>query len=156
MVVGRKGVETAGGASARRPEQVALDATVEPVRRTDPGHDHVRWFAATAARLWPAWKGLNRWEETIADELPELLGDLILLLWSVHRLGEGSVGGALLDAAVDEDLRPTMSDPVLDDIVQLAFALGAAWAEDRGVLDAARDERPMPPLQLRAQPAPVD
>jgi hypothetical protein len=89
------------------------------------------WFRPNAMRLWPAWKGLNRWEETVASELPELLGGLILLLWSIHRLGEGSAGGALLDAAVDEDLRPTMSDPVLDDIVELAFALGAAWAEGR-------------------------
>lgn len=89
------------------------------------------WFRPAAAGLWPAWKGLERWEETAADELSEPLGELIVLLWTVHRFGAASIGTALLDFVVDEELHPTIYDPVLDDIVEMAFALGAAWAAER-------------------------
>ncbi len=91
-----------------------------------------QWWRDAAARMWPAWKGLNRWEDTASGDFEAVLGEFILLLWSVHRFGPGDDGTALFDQIVDDGMPPTFSDPVLEDIVEVAFALGAAWAEDRG------------------------
>jgi hypothetical protein len=90
-----------------------------------------QWWRSAAPQMWPAWKGLNRWEETASADFEAVLGEFILLLWSVHRFGPGDDGTALFDHIVDDNLHPTFSDPVLEDIVEVAFALGAAWAEDR-------------------------
>jgi hypothetical protein len=91
-----------------------------------------QWWRAAADQMWPAWKGLNRWEETAAEELDQVLGEFILLLWSVYRFAPSVDGPALFDQILDADLHPTFNDPVLEDIVEVAFALGAAWADDRG------------------------
>ena len=89
------------------------------------------WWTETAARMWPAWKGLERWEEVAALELDEALGELILLLWSVHRFADSQPGAPVFDKMLDDNMHPLFADPVLVDVAELAFALGAAWAEDR-------------------------
>jgi hypothetical protein len=97
-----------------------------------------QWWRSAADQMWPAWKGLNRWEETAASELDAVLGEFILLLWSVYRFAPTQDGPALFDQILDGNLHPSFSDPVLEDIVEVAFALGAAWADDRGRDTTAR------------------
>ncbi len=85
----------------------------------------------TAARLWDAWQALDRWEEAADDELGETLGELLLVLWSLHRMGYSSEGEAALGELIDDQLQPTFGDAVLKDLVGVSFALGAAWADQR-------------------------
>ena len=85
----------------------------------------------TAERLWNACRALDSWESAVDEELGETLGEILLLLWSVHRLGVISEGQAALDELVDDELHPTFGNSVLLDIVGVSFALGAAWADQR-------------------------
>jgi len=87
--------------------------------------------APGAMGLWDAWQALDSWERTADDELGPTLGELLLLLWSIHRLGSSAEGRAALDDLIDENMHPTFDDPVLEDVVGVSFALGAAWADHR-------------------------
>jgi len=86
---------------------------------------------SAAMRLWPAWRALDEWEGLASDELGGSLGELLVLLWSVRRLLFATESLALFNEFIDEELHPEFSDPLLEDIVEVAFALGAAWANDR-------------------------
>ena len=81
--------------------------------------------------LWDAWQALDAWEATAGDELGASLGELLLVLWTVHRLGHSAEGRAALDGLIDDDMHPTFDDPLLEDVVGVCFALGAAWADRR-------------------------
>lgn len=82
-----------------------------------------------AELLWPAWQSLARWEGTSADELGSPFGELVVLLWSLRRFG-----GAEADPLAGElpgRMREGACDPLLEDLAECAFALGAGWAEAR-------------------------
>jgi hypothetical protein len=87
---------------------------------------------AGAGALWAAWQSLDDWEATADDELGARLGEVLLVLWTIHRIGSSPEGRAALDDLIDEDLHPTFDDPLLEDVVGVCFALGAAWADRRG------------------------
>ncbi len=85
---------------------------------------------AAADMLWPAWQSLARWEETSAAELGLPFGELIVLLWSLHRFGGTEVGRIVAGELFDR-LSEDGCDPLLEDVAECAFALGAGWAEAR-------------------------
>lgn len=81
--------------------------------------------------LWEAWRALPGWEEVAENELGERLGELLLLLWSAHRFGAAPATSVMVGELVDDQLHSALEDPLLDDIVMMAFALGASWATSR-------------------------
>ena len=115
----RRGTPVTSEAEVRRSIDAAFQAPLELLPRL------------TAARLWDAWQALDRWEAVADDELGDTLGELLLVLWSVHRLGLTSEGQAALGELIDEEMHPTFGDALLEDLVGVSFALGAAWAEQR-------------------------
>jgi hypothetical protein len=87
--------------------------------------------AAASGDLWAAWQSLDDWEATADDELGARLGEVLLVLWTIHRLGSSPEGQAAIDSLIDANLHPTFEDPFLEDVVGVSFALGAAWANWR-------------------------
>jgi hypothetical protein len=87
---------------------------------------------AGAGDLWAAWQSLDDWEAKADDELGARLAEVLLVLWTIHRIGYSPEGRAALEELIDEDLHPTFDDPLLEDVVGVCFALGAAWADQRG------------------------
>jgi hypothetical protein len=106
------------------------DGRIVSLRREDA--IAVSLLRRDAADLWGAWQALDDWEATAGDELGASLGELLLVLWTVHRLGCSAEGRAALDDLIDDDMHPTFDNPLLEDIVGVSFALGAAWADRRG------------------------
>lgn len=93
--------------------------------------------------LWAAWQSLDDWEATADDELGTRLGEVLLVLWTIHRMGCSPEGRAALEQFIDDDLHPRFDDPLLEDVVGVSFALGAAWADRRGRAHAhVADEQP--------------
>jgi len=90
------------------------------------------WASRVAGSLWPAWRGLQGWEETVDDEIGDQLGDVVLLLWAVHRFAGLEGAEVILDLVLDSEALGPGTDPILHDIVQVAFAMGASWAGSRG------------------------
>jgi hypothetical protein len=88
------------------------------------------WRVA-ADNLWPAWRELGHWQESAEAELGARLPELLLVLWTLSRLSGTPESVELLFELVSEDLHPDFANDVLEDIVGVAFALGAAWAEHR-------------------------
>jgi hypothetical protein len=86
-------------------------------------------WRSVADEMWPAWQALNRWEENVERDLGESLGELVVLLWGVHRLAGVSPGAVLVDEMLEGGLLDELLTPLVHDIVETAFALGAAWAE---------------------------
>lgn len=115
----RRGTPVSSEAEVRRSIDEAFQAPLKLLPRI------------TAARLWEAWQALDRWEAAADDELGDTLGELLLVLWSVHRLGLSSEGQAALGELIDDEMHPTFGDALLQDVVGVSFALGAAWAEQR-------------------------
>ena len=81
-----------------------------------------------AGQLWSSWPELARWEDRAEEEFGPQLADLIVVLWSLHRLGATAEGIALLQQITDAEADGESVDPVLQDILDMSFALGAAWA----------------------------
>jgi hypothetical protein len=96
----------------------------------------LHWQSA-AAQMWPAWRALCRWEETSAAELGPPFGDLLVLLWAVHRFSASDAGVILVDCMLDAVADGPACDPLLADLAECAFALGAGWAEARATGAAA-------------------
>jgi hypothetical protein len=90
-----------------------------------------------ADQIWPAWQALEHWEETSVAELGPPFGELVLLLWSLHRFGGTEAGIVLASELLDRLPVGARLDPVLEDIVECAFALGAGWAGARGASTTA-------------------
>ncbi len=84
-----------------------------------------------AGQIWPAWRALCRWEETSATELGLPFGELVVLLWALHRFGDSDAGVVVAADLLDDLSGGGWSDPLLADVAECAFALGAGWAESR-------------------------
>lgn len=97
------------------------------------------------ARLWPAWRNLEEWEDRVDADFGSELGEDMLVLWALLRFGGSRDLEGLLNELVTDDLAPTFGSSLMEDIVQVAFALGAAWAGS----EAASAEPP-----VRSHPAP--
>lgn len=96
-----------------------------PLPLLRPGDDVLH---ETAERMWPAWRSLTTWEDRAAGEFGQLLGQLVLLLWGVHRFS-----GVDEPLVIYEELTDAGTyDPLLADIAEMAFALGASWGADPG------------------------
>ena len=107
-----------------------------------PQCGRLQWASAVADRLWSAWCGLQSWEDAVDDEMGDRLGDVVLLLWAVHRFAGVEGGEVILDSVLDGEVDPVDRDPVLHDLVQVAFAMGASWASSRGDSNGAAPPRP--------------
>jgi hypothetical protein len=94
------------------------------------------------ARLWSAWQSLQDWEERVDGQFNPRLGEKLLVLWAISRLTGAGDGSALLHELIDEDLRPRFTDPLLEDMVYAAFALGAAWHAASECGHDRRDDEP--------------
>jgi len=120
------------------------DGQGEPQRTPAAKAHRQKWWRDAACRLWPAWKALGRWEEAAVGEVGPEFGELVMLLWSVHRFAGSDDGIAVFDEIVDEDFRLVFADPVTVDVVETAFALGAAWGESRSPVGSPAKVRPLP------------
>ena len=78
--------------------------------------------------LWPAWSRMLGSEISVYDALGEEVGEKLLVLWAISRFKDSAVGGMALAELVDESGRPRFGDPLVEDMMLAAFALGAAWA----------------------------
>jgi len=83
---------------------------------------------AAWARLWPAWRNLEEWEDRVDADFGSELGGEMLVLWALLRFGGSRDLEAILNELVTDDLAPTFGSDLMEDIVAVAFALGAAWA----------------------------
>jgi hypothetical protein len=108
-------------------------AQIVRLRVDSVAHDSA--VRAGAGDLWAAWQSLDDWEAMADDELGARLGEVLLVLWTIHRIGTSPEGRAALDDLIDENLHPRFDDPLLEDVVGVCFALGAAWADRRGRAD---------------------
>jgi hypothetical protein len=103
---------------------------VTPLRRGGVAGALAGWGPA-AAEFWPAWCDLTEFEDLVSDLLGADVGAHVLVLWALSRFG-GSP--AMLNELIDDDVLPQFGDVLLEDMVEVAFALGAAWAAKRGPL----------------------
>ena len=125
-------IAAVGSLSHLLPSPSVVDGDEGEPQRTPNAQAHrQKWWRDAACRLWPAWKALGRWEEAAVGEVGPEFGELVMLLWSVHRFAGSDSGIAVFDQIVDENFRLVFADPVTVDVVEVAFALGAAWGESR-------------------------
>jgi hypothetical protein len=134
--VSREG--SGGGLHPTGPVKVAVVTGAEADRSETVDEHRARWWREAADALWPAWQALCRWEQTAVCEVGPDFGELLLLLWSIHRFTATEEGVATFDQIVDEDFHLTFADPVIVDAIEVAFAMGAAWAESRNQPAAPR------------------
>jgi len=97
-----------------------------------------RAWASRSDRIWPAWQHLPEWEICSFDDFGPSLGSDLLVLWALYTFSDVDV---LLTELVDGEGRPTFGDPLIEDMVSIAFALGAAWAASREAPTRARTRR---------------
>lgn len=104
----------------------------------------------TALQLWPAWRTLADWEEITDWHFGDDLGDLLLTLWTLYRLGGTGDGEELLMAEADAvSARVQVADEVLQDMARVCFSIGVSWASE-----SVRDnEGRLLPLPNRGQGA---
>jgi len=106
-----------GGAAGAEP-----DAAFDPLGAWGPdGH-----------ALWPAWAGMAASEMHVYEELGEEVGEKLLVLWAISRFRDSREAPHALRELVDETGRPRFGDPLVEDMMLAAFALGAAWGAQRG------------------------
>ena len=77
-----------------------------------------------AAELWAPWSALTDWEVRLEDTFGDGLSEEVLVLWAISRFGSME---AFLGELVGPDLKPRFGDLATEDIVRVAFALGAGW-----------------------------
>jgi hypothetical protein len=73
-------------------------------------------------RRWPSP------ELSVDDALGDDVGEKLLVLWAISRFRDGGVASPVLAELVDEEGRPRFGDPLVEDMMLAAFALGVAWA----------------------------
>jgi hypothetical protein len=85
--------------------------------------------------MWEAWRRLGHFEDHSVELGPNLAPELIVL-WAVWRFGDTAPGDVLLGELVGDDMMPRFRDPLIEDMLLVAFALGAGWgaATDRDVV----------------------
>lgn len=91
--------------------------------------------------LWPAWEHMAESEMHVYDALGEELGEKLLVLWAISRFRDTQLAPGALGELVDEAGRPRFGDPLVEDMMLAAFALGAAWAAEDGGPAPARVAR---------------
>ena len=85
-------------------------------------------WGALGEALWPAWSAMLESEVSVADALGDEVGEKLLVLWAISRFRDTGLGAPALAELVDEDGRPRFGDPLVEDMMTAAFALGVAWA----------------------------
>jgi hypothetical protein len=90
-------------------------------------------------------------EMQVYEELGEDLGEKLLVLWAISRFGDSRLAASALGELVDEQGHPRFGDPLVEDMMLAAFALGAAWAATGGEPAGLAALAQRPPLRL-AQP----
>jgi len=108
-------------------------------------------WGALGQALWPAWSAMPHAEMDVYDALGEEVGQKLLVLWAISRFRDSGLAGPALSELVDEGGRPRFGDPLVEDMMLAAFALGAAWAEGRRPATAL-DTAPRPHLRLAEAP----
>ena len=98
------------------------------------------------AALWPAWSRMVRSEMGVYDALGEEVGEKLLVLWAISRFRDSDDAGSALAELVDDSGRPRFGDPLVEDMMLAAFALGAAWAGEGDGEPALEPPHPDPPL----------
>lgn len=96
--------------------------------------------------LWPAWSRMVRSEMCVYDALGEEVGEKLLVLWAISRFRDSDDAGSALAELVDDSGRPRFGDPLVEDMMLAAFALGAAWAgegDGEPALEPAHPEAPL-------------
>jgi hypothetical protein len=119
----------------RRDDDMDSKLRQVPLLRPVEAGAHVPAWGAAADELWPAWRQLMDWEDRVGASLGIDVGAHLIVLWILSRFG-GSP--ALLGELIDDELLPRVADPVVEDMMAVAFALGAAWM-------AAGDSHGRPP-----------
>lgn len=79
-----------------------------------------------------AWRELPQWEDAVTDSLGHGVASELLALWALSRIGPvGEESLAILPELTQEDGLARLGGPMLRDLVQVAFSLGAAWGARR-------------------------
>jgi hypothetical protein len=95
--------------------------TVLPASDADRSAIHT-----SSDELWEAWQRLAHFEDHAAG-LGSALAPELIVLWAVWRFGNSEPGDTLLGELVGDDLTPRFRDPLVEDMMLVAFALGAGW-----------------------------
>lgn len=107
---------------------------------SEPADAFGEWGADGDA-LWPAWRGMADFEMHVYHELGEEVGQKLLVLWAISRFRDSQAAPGALRELVDESGRPRFGDPLVEDMMLAAFALGAAWGTERSAPAPAAEER---------------
>jgi hypothetical protein len=91
--------------------------------------------------LWRAWQRLDEWEARCDARLGAQLAEIVVRLWSLHRLGATAEGLSFLGEIDDAGLDAQVGDAFLADILTMCFSLGAAWGSADGEERPARTVR---------------
>ena len=91
-------------------------------------------WQSDASEIWQAWRGLEDWEDLVETRFDRSFGRHLLVLWALYAFRGGSE--EILRELVAENLEPQFGDPVIEDMVRVAFALGASWAAAGGASPA--------------------
>src|SRR5690349_8921638 len=102
-----------GGRNAMSAQQPAL--TVVPGGLTPAA------LRTARDQLWEAWRRLPDFEDRAGDLGAGLAADLITL-WAVWRFGGTDPGEPLLRELVDDEYRLRFHDPLVEDMILVAFA----------------------------------
>jgi len=90
-----------------------------------------RDLRTASEELWSAWRRLADFEDRAA-RLGSGLGPDLIVLWAVWRFGGTALGEPMLKELVDDDYQLRLQDPMVEDMVLVAFALGAGWGAEIG------------------------
>jgi len=119
----RTGAGVRRRARACHPRSAALLNALSGFARRD--------LRTSSEELWSAWRHLADVEDRVAG-LGSGLGPDLIVLWAVWRFGGTALGEPMLKELVDDDYQLRLHDPMVEDMVLVAFALGAGWGAEVG------------------------
>ena len=127
----------------RRPAETlsTVDLTCIPGGAPADPVEALGTWGADGDALWPAWSGMAEFEMHVYQELGEEVGQRLLVLWAISRFRDSQVAPGALRELVDECGRPRFGDPLVEDMMLAAFALGAAWGTERSAPAPAASKR---------------
>jgi len=102
--------------------------TCIPGGAADLGGDPLGAWGSEGDGLWPAWAAMAESEMHVYDALGEEVGQKLLVLWAISRFRDSAIAPGALGELIDENGMPRFGDPLVEDMMMAAFALGAAWA----------------------------